>query len=116
MEPSCFEKNQSTQSDPKISRSCLENHKKKYQNSKITSARNLKQGKFKKEYLIKLLRENPVNCTKYNYTLQKELMNNLQFESELTVSEDGSQLIIRNNKLSTNPIYFYDETPEEINE
>ena len=43
-------------------------------------------------------------------------MNNLQFDSELTVSEDGSQLIIRNNKLSTNPIYFFDETPEEINE
>ena len=41
-------------------------------------------------------------------------MNHFQFEAKLQISEDGKQIIIQNNKMSTIPIYTYEKTPDDI--
>ena len=66
--------------------------------------------------LIKMIRENPIKCQKYNYTLDVELMNHFFFDSMITVSEDGQELLISNKKMNTNPRYSYDFTPNQIRE
>lgn len=66
------------------------------------------------ETLRKELYENPVLCTKYNYTLDKVLMNHLQFDCRLEISEDGRSLILRNRKMATAPRYDYEQTPDDI--
>ena len=60
------------------------------------------------------IKKNPIICQKYNYTLDANLMNYFQFESRITLSEDGCQLLIWNKKYTTDPGYVYEETPEEI--
>lgn len=41
-------------------------------------------------------------------------MNHFQFESRVTLSEDGKSLIIENRKMNTNPKYRYEKTPQDI--
>lgn len=43
-------------------------------------------------------------------------MNHFFFDSILTLSEDGQELIILNKKMNTNPRYIYDFTPNQIRE
>lgn len=43
-------------------------------------------------------------------------MNHFQFESRLTLSEDGKMLIIENKKMNTNPKYRFEKTPQEVRE
>lgn len=63
---------------------------------------------------MKYLQENPIYCTKYNYTLEKSIMNHYQFEARLEISKDGKQLILHNNKMSTRPTYIYEKFPDDI--
>lgn len=41
-------------------------------------------------------------------------MNHFQFECELKISEDGKELILYNNKMSTSPTYIYERTPDDL--
>ena len=41
-------------------------------------------------------------------------MNHYQFDCKLFISEDGKELMLYNNKMSTMPTYVYEQTPEDI--
>ena len=60
------------------------------------------------------LSEVPIDCIKYNYTLEKALMNHFQFECRLQLSKDGKTLILQNRKMTTIPRYEFEQTPDDI--
>lgn len=62
------------------------------------------------------IKDNPIICQKYNYTLDSHLMNYFQFESSVTLSEEGDQLLIRNKKHNTTPDYVFEKTPSQVQE
>ena len=41
-------------------------------------------------------------------------MDHFQYDSTLQISEDGTELIIKNKKPLINPEYIYEETPDEL--
>lgn len=56
----------------------------------------------------------PIKCVKYNYSLEEEIQNHLQFDGTLQLSEDGQSLLIVNKKPNTNPDYMFDPDPHKV--
>lgn len=42
-------------------------------------------------------------------------MNHFSFACKLEISDDGQMIILSNNKMTTNPMYEYEKTPDDIN-
>ena len=55
--------------------------------------------------------KDPIKCVKYNYSLEEEIQNQLQFDGTIQLSEDGQELIIINKKPNTNPEYILEADP-----
>lgn len=66
--------------------------------------------------IVREIREDPIKCVKYNYALDSEIQNYLQYDSLISVSEDGTELIITNKKPVENPDYILDADPNIIKE
>jgi hypothetical protein len=41
-------------------------------------------------------------------------MNHYQFDCKLFISENGKDLMLYNNKMSTRPTYVYEQTPDDL--
>lgn len=83
-------------------------HMDNYNKFKTQYKEDFDNGRWSLETLTEHLKENPIECIKYNYTLEKELMNHYQFDCKLQVSKDGKSLLLYNNKMSTYPTYEYE--------
>ena len=94
----------------------LEEHEKSYFKSKTDYEQKQNDNYWSFTNVVTMLREKPIMCQKYNYTLDIELMNHFCFDCRLTVSEDGSEIIIHNKKMNTDPKYNAEQTPDELRE
>ena len=56
----------------------------------------------------------PIRCIKYNYSIDPEGQNHLQFDALLQVSQDGKELLIYNKKPNDNPEYIPEADPDEV--
>ena len=61
----------------------LKRHREEYKAYKQQYAQNWKEHKWSLENLTKQLQENPIYGTKYNYTLEGEVMNHYSFETKI---------------------------------
>lgn len=61
--------------------------------------------------ITKEIRECPINCVKYNHQLDSNIQNFLQYESLISVSEDGKELIITNKVPRENPDFILEADP-----
>lgn len=93
---------------------CLQEHADNYKAFYQRYIEDQNNDRWHHDNLLKYLQENPIYCTKYNYTLEKSIMNHYQFEARLEISKDGKQLILHNNKMSTRPTYIYEKFPDDI--
>ena len=57
--------------------------------------------------------DNRIDCTKYNYSLEKECQNFSTFDGQIQLSEDGKFLYIFNRKPVANDLYTEERNPEE---
>lgn len=55
-----------------------------------------------------------MKCVKYNYTLDAEIQNFLQYDGLIEVSEDGKKLIITNKKPCEENQYILDSDPKKV--
>ena len=46
--------------------------------------------------ILRQMQEEPIRCIKYNYSIDPEGQNHLQFDALIHVSENGEELIIEN--------------------
>lgn len=92
----------------------LAQHRQKYARSHKVHERERQSGRWSYARLLKELQERPIDCTKYNHTLEGNVMNHYQFEAKIQISEDGKQLLITNRKPRTNPRYMYEKAPAEV--
>lgn len=60
------------------------------------------------------MRDSPIKCVKYNHALDADIQNYLQFESNITVSEDGRELIITNKKPRDNADLVLEADPNQV--
>ena len=67
------------------------------------------------EMILESMKVYPIKCIKYNNTLEDSVQSNYSFDSFLTVSNDGTKLIISNKKptASANE-YILDADPTTI--
>lgn len=66
------------------------------------------------ENTLRQLKEQPIKCMKYNYSLDAEIQNSLQFESIITVSEDGKKLKLINKKPVEDTIHVLEADPHSV--
>ena len=92
---------------------CLDTHWERYRAFYQQYKEDQNREKWAHDNLLKQLQEQPIYCTKYNYTLDKTIMNHYQFECRLEISKDGKELILNNHKMDTRPQYIYELTPDE---
>ena len=55
-----------------------------------------------------------IKCYKYNYNIDEKVQNFRQFEAYLSLSKDGTQLIITNMKPISNPEYVLEADPNVV--
>ena len=66
------------------------------------------------EKVTKQILNNPIKCVKYNYSLDADIQDFLQFESLITISEDGLQLRLINKKPTEDAIHKLEADPYKI--
>ena len=60
------------------------------------------------------MQSDPIKGQKFNYSIDPEGQNHLQFETLIQVSEDGLDLEIWNKKPLDNPDYIVEALPDEV--
>jgi len=93
----------------------LKEHRDRYNRFYRSYEEDWKNDKWEFNKLQKELQDTPIYCQKYNHTLESSVVNHFQFDSKIQISQDGQQIVITNKKPLNNPMYFYEETPEEVN-
>lgn len=66
------------------------------------------------ECILQELRDHPIQCQKYNYSIANNIQNHQQYAATITVNEDGDEILICNSKPDTNPEYIFDLEPHEV--
>lgn len=66
------------------------------------------------ECILQEMRDHPIQCQKYNYSIANNIQNHQQYAATITVNEDGDELVICNSKPDTNPEYIFDLEPHEV--
>ena len=88
----------------------LEEHKMKYQ--LYRDEVDLKKHDYDEiEKITESLKNDPIKCYKYNNNLDKSIQNFSQFDSIISISGDGKELIITNKKPNENPEYVLEADP-----
>lgn len=68
---------------------CLSRHADLYKSFTQRFREDMNNDRWSYKKLLTEIADNPIYCVKYNYTLEKALMNHLQFDCKLELSSDG---------------------------
>ena len=66
------------------------------------------------ETILQKMRDDPIKCMKYNYSLDADIQDNLQYDSLLTVSEDGKKLKLINKKPVEKEHFMLEADPNTV--
>lgn len=87
----------------------LEQHREKYADARLRIYHEISHPGSMLEMIEEDMELRPIKCQKYNYTLDDAIQNYTQFSSLLSISDDGSMIILTNirpNENYNNPEYI----------